>query len=380
MASFPVRCLLFGSALIVKSYGQTISTTDSSLKRPVLRLIMPLNTVNALTNRETYGKLLRARFGNGDYNVDDVEDATQMVFNLTDHLTAVCHVQFHTVFRTVNGTTEDTSAVLYQNDYIVPNGFIHIAPPTMRLNRTLLEIIRSTRQLSKYYKAIHVVPGLPEYLACNRQITVFAPNNEAIDKFGSDKFKILMQWPSAMQELLSNLVVSNGSYLTSDWADNDTLATLNIYGSLLIRITNDRILRVLNTRQSPFVSSEANSVKAPSVLPGRAKEDQALVLESDYTGQNGVLHIVDSILYPPVPSVNETVAQLFPFSPYMPLPPIDVSSFDGSCMQRTAGLVETETATFLPLPVRSTATTTAESTVSTIPRRKMHRTRNRKRT
>ena len=103
-----------------------------------------------------------------------------------------------------------------------------------------------------------------------------------------------------------------------------------ICGILKTKFTgsSDGVLRVLNAKTSPVVPSEKN--RPPGLFPGRAREDQALILEADLLAVNGVVHIVDYVLYPPVPVLNDTVAQIFPLHPYMPLPVIQANA---ACQQ-----------------------------------------------
>ncbi|XP_055330361.1 uncharacterized protein LOC129582776 [Paramacrobiotus metropolitanus] len=297
---------------------------------------VPLTMVSSLTADNTFLKLLKSpASSSSELTAAELRDATQLVFNLTDHLTAICHLQFHPPFKISSGNVGIRPQV--QNDFPIPNGFIHIEPPDRRPERTILEIIRGTRQLSLLYQAVQIVPGLTDYLACNSPITFFAPNDEAVETFGISRFKLLLHWPNAMQEILTNMIVVNGSYWSTDWTSDEGLKTLNTYGSLIIKIADDGILRVINSKISPVLPSERN--RPPGLLPGRAREDQALVLETDLKASNGVVHIVDNVLNPPVPSLNDTVAQIFPLHPYMPLPKIRVSA---ECKQILADLFDAE--------------------------------------
>ncbi|XP_055348107.1 uncharacterized protein LOC129595202 [Paramacrobiotus metropolitanus] len=309
------------------------------------QIFLPLSTANITANRHLYGKLLRSNFLDARYIVD-ANDPSLLLVQLSSRITAFCHVQFHSYTMKSGERVDKTED---QFDFPMPSGFIHIYNGKERKKRSILDVIRSVPQLSRLHQAIQTVPGLPEYLACNGPVTMFAANNDGWERFGLERMSLLMRWPNAMQELLTNMVVTNGTLVTDDWADGDIMTTLNSYGSLQARIAADGVLRIINSRPSPFMASLSPS-RAPSLLTDRARPDQALVLETDYYADNGVLHIVDNVLYPPVPAINETVAQLFPFSPYMPLPPIQVD-WDSDCVGQVADsmLATTTTTTSKPL-------------------------------
>jgi uncharacterized surface protein with fasciclin (FAS1) repeats len=108
--------------------------------------------------------------------------------------------------------------------------------------------------------------------------TVFAPTDAAFKKLPNGTVQNLLLNPSGqLTDILKYHVVS-GQYLASDLANMTTLKTVN--GAVLkINVTTDGV----------YVNG-------------------AKVVTKDIRTDNGVIHVIDAVLIPPTPVVNNTTA------------------------------------------------------------------------
>jgi uncharacterized surface protein with fasciclin (FAS1) repeats len=131
---------------------------------------------------------------------------------------------------------------------------------------TILELAEQSPQLSQLVAAIEAA-GLTDALEQAGPITVFAPNNNAFASLGQDDLTALLANPQSLTDRLEFHVVE-GSHMTSDLTDGQTLTTLE--GSEL------------------EVSVQGDTVSV----------NGAEIVEPDLEAGNGVVHIIDDILEP----------------------------------------------------------------------------------
>lgn len=113
------------------------------------------------------------------------------------------------------------------------------------------------------------IATLTSALTAEGPFTLFAPTNEAFDALGEEEVQALLDDPAQLSEILEYHVVP-GTAMAADLSDGDELETIT--GALI-----------------PV------SVDGDMVMVG-----EAMVIEADLEAENGVVHVIDSVLMPPV--------------------------------------------------------------------------------
>lgn len=110
---------------------------------------------------------------------------------------------------------------------------------------------------------------LTSALTAEGPFTLFAPTNDAFDALPEGEVEALLDQPAELAEILEYHVVS-GAAMAADLSDGDELETIT--GALI-----------------PV------SIDGDSVMVG-----EATVTEADIEVVNGVIHVIDGVLFPPV--------------------------------------------------------------------------------
>ncbi len=172
---------------------------------------------------------------------------------------------------TLNGSSDVTMP-----DVMASNGVVHLIdevllPPTEE-KQSILEIASASDDFSTLVSALNKFPDLITTLTGDGPFTVFAPTNEAFEKFISEdnRFASLDDIDDAtLKEVLKYHVIANQKILSSQIASGD-VAT---YQGEDVAITKD-----------------ANGVML---------NDNAKVTMADIDAKNGVIHVVDDVILPP---------------------------------------------------------------------------------
>jgi uncharacterized surface protein with fasciclin (FAS1) repeats len=154
------------------------------------------------------------------------------------------------------------------------NGVVHVIDailvPEMPTN-TVFDIIESSEVHNTLEVAI-VAAGLDETLASEGPFTVFAPTDDAFSLVPANVLETLLADPTGMlTQILLNHVVS-GTALSTDLSDGMMITTLQ-GGEVSVSITDGM------------------------VMIGNAN-----VIVADITADNGVVHVIDAILVPEMPT------------------------------------------------------------------------------
>jgi uncharacterized surface protein with fasciclin (FAS1) repeats len=163
------------------------------------------------------------------------------------------------------------------------------APMTMPVadsNMATLDIsdtISTAKNLSTLYKAIQIA-GLVETLKGAGPFTVFAPNNQAFANLPAGALDALEADPAKLKQVLTYHVIP-GSITASD-------------------------AMAMTTPTSP-PTVEGATLQVTKSARGRLRINNATVVKGDIHASNGVVHIINQVLMPPMDSTA-------PMAPAMP--------------------------------------------------------------
>merc|ERR1711920_228989 len=176
------------------------------------------------------------------------------------------------------------SAIVSTADISCSNGVIHaidsVLLPPERLLSPVLDIVETAISAGNFTVLVEALQtaGLADALKEAGPFTVFAPTDAAftalLDSLGVTKAEVLAR--DDLADILKYHVLSGSSVMSADLAATQDVTTLE--GSTLT------------------VTKEGSTVKAGS----------ATVSAADIACSNGVIHVIDAVLLPPVPDIVET--------------------------------------------------------------------------
>jgi len=133
---------------------------------------------------------------------------------------------------------------------------------------TVVAAAAQSAELSTFYKLVKDA-GLTDTLQAAGPVTVFAPSDEAFKAMPADKLDKLSKDPAQLKALLAFHVIK-GSVKAADIKENTSIDSLN--------------------------GAKLNVSKAGDFVT----VEDALVTKADLVADNGVVHIIDRVLTPPV--------------------------------------------------------------------------------
>ena len=166
------------------------------------------------------------------------------------------------------------NATVIVADLSADNGVVHVIDavlqPEMPTN-TVFDIIANSEVHATLETAI-VAAGLDGTLASEGPFTVFAPTDDAFSLIPANILETLLADPTGLlTQILLNHVVS-GTALSTDLSDGMMIETLQ------------------------------GSEVMVSITDGVVKIDNATVIVADIIADNGVVHVIDAILQPEMPT------------------------------------------------------------------------------
>ncbi|MDE0917949.1 MAG: fasciclin domain-containing protein [Flavobacteriales bacterium] len=173
-----------------------------------------------------------------------------------------------------DGVVMIDNATVIVADIMADNGVVHvidaILQPEMPTN-TVFDIIAASEVHNTLETAI-VAAGLDGTLASEGPFTVFAPTDDAFSLVPANVLETLLADPTGLlTQILLNHVVS-GTALSTDLSDGMMIETLQ--GSEVMVSITDGVVMIGN----------------------------ATVIVADITADNGVVHVIDAILQPEMPT------------------------------------------------------------------------------
>ncbi|KAK9407795.1 periostin [Crotalus adamanteus] len=167
------------------------------------------------------------------------------------------------------------TAVCFENSCMIRgskegrNGFIHIFRQIIKpAERTLHEVLRSDKRFSLFLNLVEAA-GLEEVLSQPGDWTFFVPTNDAFKGLTEQEKEILIRDQNALRNILLYHLI-RGVFIANGIEPGVTSILKTIQGSkLYLKMINDTLL--------------VNEVKST---------------ESDLMATNGVIHVIDKLLYP----------------------------------------------------------------------------------
>jgi uncharacterized surface protein with fasciclin (FAS1) repeats/plastocyanin len=162
---------------------------------------------------------------------------------------------------------------------VVPEGMV-VAPdenvtPGEESNMTLAALIAGDENLTSFADAVEDAGLTQTVLAAGGPYTVFAPDNAAFEVLGNETLAELSNDTETLDALLMYHVV-RGNYTAEDLATE-----ANVTG-------NETVLETL--------AGDSLNVTA---VDGDLTIENATIVTSNLTADNGVIHIIDTVLVPP---------------------------------------------------------------------------------
>ncbi|KAG1653871.1 Transforming growth factor-beta-induced protein ig-h3 [Nymphon striatum] len=153
-------------------------------------------------------------------------------------------------------------------------------------NPNLHQIVQSLT-LNRF---IHVIDeaGLSDYLTGNGPVTLFVPSNEAFERLPLDVLKQMIEDKEFLKKVLEYHIVSGASHYIGN-LDHSYLQLTSISG------------------QKININSHRQVISANGIL----------VLKPDLPASNGVFHIINDVLYPPVKNTIWEILQDEKFSTFV---------------------------------------------------------------
>ena len=210
-------------------------------------------------NQDSLAAILNYHVVPGDTMAADLMDG-MMLPTLSEGDSLFIRIMGETVM--VNG------AMITMADMEASNGVVHVIDAVlMPPAATVVEVIMNTDTLSTLAAAIEAADeDLAETLMGDGPFTVFAPSNDALANITMDSLAAL-QTSGALETILTYHVVP-GRYTSADLMDGMMLMT--VQGEMLeVTISGDSIL-----------------------------VDSSLIIMTDMMADNGIVHVIDSILLP----------------------------------------------------------------------------------
>ncbi len=131
----------------------------------------------------------------------------------------------------------------------------------------ILEVLKKLGNFNILLKACKEA-GLIDMLSSEGEFTIFAPNDEAFQKLNPEKLQTLFAEPHMIMNLVLFITVEN--QLTSK--------------------------ELIGTKKLRTVGEDTIKVKAKK---NKIKVEGANVIRADVHADNGVIHIIDSVIVPP---------------------------------------------------------------------------------
>ena len=211
----------------------------------------------------------------GNHNVNgNTNTITEQPFNNPESFfsnpTNVVGATIYThVFNIAGEYNYDCSIGLHAQNGMI--GTINVLP---QLPASVFEIIEQSDAHDTLEFAI-LEAGLDEALSGDGTFTVFAPTDDAFAQINSAYFQTILGNDQLLTSVLTHHVHAEDVLLSTDLFDNQMITTLN-NSDLTITQVNDSTFKV----------------------------DDAMIIITDLEAQNGVVHVIDMVLTPPIPETT----------------------------------------------------------------------------
>ena len=230
---------------------------------------LPEGTVEALLEDPT-GQLARILL----YHV---VPGKVMAADVSDGLTAETLRGAEVSFSVSDGMVMINEAEIVATDIEASNGVIHVIDSVILPPEDIVDVAVGAGSFNTLVAAVQAA-GLEETLRSKGPFTVFAPTDEAFAKLPEGTVDALLADPEALADILLYHVVP-GKVMAADVSDG----------------------LMVETAQGSEVSFAIHSDGTPAI-------NEALITATDIEAFNGVIHVIDTVILPPVDIVDTAIA------------------------------------------------------------------------
>lgn len=179
-----------------------------------------------------------------------------------------------------NGVVMINNAMVIVVDIMASNGVVHVIDavllPQAPQTNTILDIVVNSADHDTLEAAV-IAAGLAETLSGSGPFTLFAPTDAAFANLPAGTIEALLD---SIPELTNILLyhVAPGSVMSTDLTNGQQVPTMTFFPPLTVTIDSSGVMI-----------------------------NQAMVIVADIVASNGVVHVIDAVLLPQIPS---SVSQL----------------------------------------------------------------------
>ena len=199
-----------------------------------------------------------------------------MAADVTDGLTAETLRGAEVSFSVMDGKVMINDAEIVATDIEAANGVIHLIDSVILPPADIVDVAAEAGSFSTLIAAVQAA-GLEETLRSKGPFTVFAPTDEAFAALPEGTVEALLADPEALADILLYHVVP-GKVMAADLSDG----------------------MEAETAQGSSVRFAIHSDGAPAV-------EDALITATDIEAFNGVIHVIDAVILPPMDIVDTAI-------------------------------------------------------------------------
>jgi uncharacterized surface protein with fasciclin (FAS1) repeats len=167
----------------------------------------------------------------------------------------------------------------------------------------IMETLKAKRENQKTSKGIEAINGLIDTLNGPGPFTFFVPTDSAYDAFSNEQLDNLFADNEKLAKVIKYHIVP-GSYVADDLLDHLFLKTLE---GLRLRVWSDISATPIGETDVAVVSSDALNYVAASTVTAAVREsiqiNGANVLQANIQTDNGIIHVIDKVLIPPLTKI-----------------------------------------------------------------------------
>jgi uncharacterized surface protein with fasciclin (FAS1) repeats len=163
----------------------------------------------------------------------------------------------------------------------------------------ILETARARQSYNKYIKGLESVEGLMAALSGPGPFTVFIPTDAAFERLSGDQQANLFADPGKLAKVVKYQIVP-GYFTADDLLDRVFLKTLdgprlNVWSDISVTPLGDEETDIDQDALS-YITKETVTTEVRKSI----KINGAHVIEANVIADNGILHVIDKVLVPPL--------------------------------------------------------------------------------
>jgi uncharacterized surface protein with fasciclin (FAS1) repeats len=163
----------------------------------------------------------------------------------------------------------------------------------------VFETARARHAYNRFIRGLESVAGLIETLSGPGPFTIFVPTDAAFDKLSSDQQANLFADPGKLAKVVKYHIVP-GYFTADDLLDRVFLKTLE---GPRLNVWSDISLTPLGEEEKDIDQDALSYITRETVsteVRESIKINRAHVVEANLKADNGILHVIDKVLVPPL--------------------------------------------------------------------------------